>query len=204
MRSQCRPSTQNQPRTPPRHLPALRLPRRYPKRSQRQVTTTPLQQLFVLNSEWFEYQAKSLAQRVHHICDSREKIQALYRRTLQRNRTPRELDQAQAYRDTRDTHIIEYTQAPPSHQRVYLSPLSNGAAGVNPAARAERRGKNRTTSIRASLVAQSRRYPAQRLIARVSPVRLEREIPGQHHRVKTQTVSRLQTQRRRRPSSGVT
>ena len=91
------------------------------QRSQRQVTTTPLQQLLVLNSEWFEYQAKSLAQRVHHICDSREKIQALYRRTLQRNRTPRELDQAQAYRDTRDTHIIEYTQAPlVTNEFIYL------------------------------------------------------------------------------------
>ena len=77
---------------------------------QRQVTTTPLQQLFVLNSKWFEYQAKSLAQRVHQIKDPKRKIQALYQRTLLRNPTPQELDQAQAYFESRDAHIGEYTQ----------------------------------------------------------------------------------------------
>ena len=78
---------------------------------QRQITTTPLQQLFVLNSAWFKYQAKSLAQRVYEVADSREKVRALYRRALLRDPTSQELDQALTFLEARDNRISEYTQA---------------------------------------------------------------------------------------------
>jgi hypothetical protein len=83
---------------------------------QRQMTTTPLQQLFVLNSEWMEYQAKSLAQRVHGISDAGEKITALYRRALLRDPTAEEVDQALSFLDARKAAVgyvpwPEYTQA---------------------------------------------------------------------------------------------
>ena len=83
---------------------------------QRQITTTPLQQLFVLNSAWFNYQAKSLAQRVHHIKNARQKIRALYQDTLLRNPTPQELDQAITFLQSREAALgyppwPEYTQA---------------------------------------------------------------------------------------------
>ena len=78
---------------------------------QRQITTTPLQQLFVLNSAWFKHQAKSLAQRVYEIEELREKIRALYRRTLLRDPTAQELDQGSTFLESRETHIGEYTQA---------------------------------------------------------------------------------------------
>ena len=61
---------------------------------QRQVTTTPLQQLFVLNSSWMQYQAKSLKVRVSGIYDPSEKIRALYRRVLGRDPKPKEADLA--------------------------------------------------------------------------------------------------------------
>ena len=82
---------------------------------QRQVTTTPLQQLFVLNSKWMQYQAKSLALAVHDIKNPEQKIRALYRRTLARNPTPTEIDHAQAFLRAREDELghtlwIEYAQ----------------------------------------------------------------------------------------------
>ena len=83
---------------------------------QRQITTTPLQQLFVLNSAWFNYQAKSLAQRVYHIKNAREKIRAIYQHTLLRNPTTQELGQAMIFLQSREAALgyppwPEYTQA---------------------------------------------------------------------------------------------
>ena len=83
---------------------------------QRQITTTPLQQLFVLNSAWFNYQANSLAQRVYHIKNAREKIRALYQYTLLRNPTAQELGQAITFLQSREATLgyppwPEYTQA---------------------------------------------------------------------------------------------
>ncbi len=82
---------------------------------QRQVTTTPLQQLFVLNSKWMQYQAKSLALAVHDTKNPEQKIRALYRRTLARNPTPTEIDHAQAFLRAREDELghtlwIEYAQ----------------------------------------------------------------------------------------------
>ena len=82
---------------------------------QRQVTTTPLQQLFVLNSQWMWYQAKSLALVVHDIKDPEAKIRALYRRTLARNPTSTEIDHAQTLLKSRRDELshtpwAEYAQ----------------------------------------------------------------------------------------------
>ncbi len=82
---------------------------------QRQVTTTPLQQLFVLNSRWMQYQAQSLAIAVHDVKNPEEKIRALYGRTLARNPTPNELDHAQTFLRAREAELghipwAEYAQ----------------------------------------------------------------------------------------------
>ena len=77
----------------------------------RQITTTPLQQLFVLNSAWFKYQAKSLAQRVYGVGGAREKVRALYRRVLLREPTAAEVDQGRAFLDGGGRRVREYAQA---------------------------------------------------------------------------------------------
>ena len=68
----------------------------------RQVTTTPLQQLFVLNSSWMQYQAKSLKVRVSGIHDPAEKIRAMYRRVLGRDPKPNEADLAMSFVSRRE------------------------------------------------------------------------------------------------------
>ena len=83
---------------------------------QRQVTTTPLQQLFVLNSSWMQYQAKSLKVRVSGIYDPAEKIRALYRRVLGRDPKPKEADLAMSFVSRREGRADavpweEYAQA---------------------------------------------------------------------------------------------
>ena len=60
----------------------------------RQVTTTPLQQLFVLNSKWMQIRAKQLAERIAHLENSTAKITTLYRMTLARNPKASEIDLA--------------------------------------------------------------------------------------------------------------
>ena len=61
---------------------------------QRQATTTPLQQLFLLNSRWMRKQAASLAAKVDGAPGTAEKTRALYRRTLNRDPSPEEIDLA--------------------------------------------------------------------------------------------------------------
>ena len=78
---------------------------------QRQVTTTPLQQLFVLNSRWMQYQAGSLAIAVYDIKNPEKKIRALYRRTLARNPTPTEIDQARTFLKAREDELGHTTWA---------------------------------------------------------------------------------------------
>ena len=72
---------------------------------QRQVTTTPLQQLFVLNSRWIQERGRSLSKAVDKIADRSERVSALYRRTLGRDPTDRELALALDYLDTRHTEV---------------------------------------------------------------------------------------------------
>lgn len=57
----------------------------------RQQTTTPLQQLFVLNSAWMEERATALAARVEEIADSAGRVKRLYRLTLGRDPSPKEV-----------------------------------------------------------------------------------------------------------------
>ena len=53
----------------------------------RQVTTTPLQQLFVLNSAWMQERGRHLAEAVAAVADPAARVKALYRRALARNPT---------------------------------------------------------------------------------------------------------------------
>jgi len=64
---------------------------------ERQVTTTPLQQLFVLNSEWMLERAAALAERVAGIDEPAARVEALYRRALGRDPSARERDLALSF-----------------------------------------------------------------------------------------------------------
>jgi hypothetical protein len=63
----------------------------------RETTTTPLQQLFVLNSRFLRDQAAALAGSVAKETDGDAKVRALYRRVLARDPSPRELNLANEY-----------------------------------------------------------------------------------------------------------
>jgi hypothetical protein len=63
----------------------------------RDVTVTPLQQLFVLNSSFLQEQAAALAVRVGHGSDDKTRIRDLYRRTLARDPDASELDLAMSF-----------------------------------------------------------------------------------------------------------
>lgn len=67
----------------------------------RQVTTTPLQQLFVLNSGWMQGRGRSLADSVAQLSGPEDRVAALYRRALGRDPTDREIDLATQYLDER-------------------------------------------------------------------------------------------------------
>ena len=68
---------------------------------QRQVTTTPLQQLFVLNSGWMQERGRSLSAAVADLESPAKRVTALYRRTLGRDPTDRETEIALEYLDRR-------------------------------------------------------------------------------------------------------
>ena len=72
---------------------------------QRQVTTTPLQQLFVLNSGWIQDRGRVLSGTVEDIADRRDRVVALYRRTLGRDPTDWESELAMEYLDARHAEI---------------------------------------------------------------------------------------------------
>jgi hypothetical protein len=65
--------------------------------SDRDVTTTSLQQLFVMNSAFMHTQAAALADAVQTAADNAEKIQILYRKILARDPTAAELDRGVRY-----------------------------------------------------------------------------------------------------------
>lgn len=71
----------------------------------RQVTTTPLQQLFVLNSGWMHARGRSLADAVAPVGDRRERVTELYRRTLGRDPTEDEQVVAAEYLDGRRNQL---------------------------------------------------------------------------------------------------
>ena len=63
----------------------------------RQVTTTPLQQLFVLNSEWMQARGAYLADTLAAIPDPAERVAAMYRRVFGRDPAGREVVRALRY-----------------------------------------------------------------------------------------------------------
>ncbi|MBI1355943.1 MAG: DUF1553 domain-containing protein [Acidobacteria bacterium] len=82
---------------------------------QRQVTTTPLQQLFVLNSAWMQARAEALSAAAGHDDEPQQKIRTLYRRTLGRNPQADEIDLALSFLAQRQRELgrpawAEYAQ----------------------------------------------------------------------------------------------
>jgi len=67
---------------------------------QREATTSPLQQLFVMNSEFIQDQAAALAQCVEQEPGTPEKIRRLYRRVFGRDPSETELRAAERYLET--------------------------------------------------------------------------------------------------------
>jgi hypothetical protein len=65
--------------------------------SGRDLTTTSLQQLFLMNSSFIEELSDHLAASVADEVDSAAKIRSLFRKVLSRNPSPTELDRAQSY-----------------------------------------------------------------------------------------------------------
>src|SRR5262249_38093904 len=63
----------------------------------RETTTTPLQQLFVLNSPFLRDQSAALVAGVAKESDANARVRALYRRVLARDPSARELTLASAY-----------------------------------------------------------------------------------------------------------
>jgi hypothetical protein len=64
---------------------------------QRELTISPLQQLFVMNSPFMQERAAGLVKRVDSEPDNPAKLRAIYRDALNRNPTPKELDTALSY-----------------------------------------------------------------------------------------------------------
>jgi hypothetical protein len=65
----------------------------------RELTISPLQQLFVLNSPFMQERATDLVKRVDSQPDTSSKVREMYRAALRRNPTPKEIDLALTYLD---------------------------------------------------------------------------------------------------------
>ena len=76
---------------------------------QRELTTSPLQQLFVMNSPFMQERAVSLLKQTDVIPEVPAKIRTLYRNSLNRNPTPKELDAALTYLDKGT--LVQFAQA---------------------------------------------------------------------------------------------
>jgi hypothetical protein len=86
----------------------------------RDLTTTPLQQLFVMNSAFMGQAAKSLANAVGSEPDQAAAVRALFRKALSRDATPTELDLAQTFLATGT--LEQYAQALLSTNEVIFWP----------------------------------------------------------------------------------
>ena len=75
----------------------------------RELTTSPLQQLFVLNSPFMQERALHLVKRVESQADTSSKIRDLYRDALRRDPTPKEIDMALTYLNKGT--LIQFAQA---------------------------------------------------------------------------------------------
>jgi len=78
--------------------------------SERDVTTTSLQQLFVMNSAFVHTQAAALADGVSGQPDNAAKIRSLYRKILSRDPDASELSRGVTYLDRRPDAVAEYAQ----------------------------------------------------------------------------------------------
>ncbi|MFN7921725.1 MAG: PSD1 and planctomycete cytochrome C domain-containing protein [Bryobacteraceae bacterium] len=81
----------------------------------REATTTPLQQLFVFNSEWMRYQASHLADKTAG-AQREDRIRALYRSVFSREPKPREIELGTAFLTKAGSKLgrdawVEYAQA---------------------------------------------------------------------------------------------
>jgi hypothetical protein len=74
----------------------------------RDLTTTSLQQLFVMNSAFMHTESAALAESVKDETDNAAKMRILYRKILSRDPTPRELDLALSYLS--DGTVEQYAQ----------------------------------------------------------------------------------------------
>jgi hypothetical protein len=74
----------------------------------RELTTTPLQQLFVMNSAFVHDAAAELAEAVAPEPTSSTRVQVLFRKCLGRDPTPKELDLALGYLE--GGSIVQYAQ----------------------------------------------------------------------------------------------
>ena len=63
----------------------------------RELTTSPLQQLFVMNSPFLQERAANLVKRLAATEDQPGKIRDIYRAAVNRDPTPKELDAALTY-----------------------------------------------------------------------------------------------------------
>ncbi len=82
----------------------------------REITTTPLQQLFVMNSEFMQSQATALAKKSESESSDHDRVRFLYRRVFARDPKPKELDLglsflAKAKQQLSREAWPEYTQA---------------------------------------------------------------------------------------------
>ena len=66
----------------------------------RDLTTSSLQQLFVMNSRFMHEEAVALATQIPADQDPATRVRALYRKVLARDPSPKELDLAQSYLST--------------------------------------------------------------------------------------------------------
>jgi len=87
---------------------------------ERELTTTPLQQLFVMNSPFIQAQAEALAKRVEGEPDTASKVRAMYRRVVARDPDAKELDLAMSYLN--GSTLAQYAQALLSSNEVIFWP----------------------------------------------------------------------------------
>jgi hypothetical protein len=87
---------------------------------ERAVTTSPLQQLFVMNSSFIQDRAASLARAVEKEPDTTAKVRGLYRRILGRDPAERELQLAEQFLQA--APLSEYAQALLSTNEVIFWP----------------------------------------------------------------------------------
>ncbi len=86
----------------------------------RETTTTPLQQLFILNSPFIQDQAKALVERVAKETNVSVKIREMYRHALRRDPTEHEVDLATKYLEAGT--LTDYAQALLSTNEVIFWP----------------------------------------------------------------------------------